>query len=222
MRGAWRTDLQQASTCAHSCPLPRPSAPAQVDQILAMRRDLTELVEKSRRLEGEKEALETDIASLRTQVRGGREGCARGQGLLAQGRQHASCAGSAQPPARASVGAETPTGTALAAFSNHAASRVRAADRGQEGGDRAGDTQARAPGEGGARGGRQLVGGRAGLQPSLAAHCDLLKPCSRLLGSARPTLRAWPARGTCDAPPPLGLGPPPGARPQGQPGGAQQ
>lgn len=40
----------------------------QVDQILAMRSELVEVSERARRLEGEKEAFETELASLKAQV----------------------------------------------------------------------------------------------------------------------------------------------------------
>jgi len=52
----------------------------QVDQILSMRSELVETTEKVRRLESEKEQLETDMGALKQQVRasvmreGGRAG----------------------------------------------------------------------------------------------------------------------------------------------------
>lgn len=55
----------------------------QVDQILAMRGELVEATEKVRRLEAEKEQLDTDISSLKQQVRRRLEG---GCGL-----RHLSC-----------------------------------------------------------------------------------------------------------------------------------
>jgi uncharacterized protein (UPF0335 family) len=49
-----------------------------VDQILAMRAELSDFMEKVRRLEAEKAALETDAAALKQQV-GGRPGAPKGR-----------------------------------------------------------------------------------------------------------------------------------------------
>ena len=73
----------------------------QVDQILAMRRDLCDLTERARRLEGEKGALEADIAGLRTQVRGAPAGPRGVRITTPRAAPHMRCCGLRRLPGQA-------------------------------------------------------------------------------------------------------------------------